>query len=426
LQQGIEASHRSLGEGWLDAWLCAPMWRFALPPGFCGPDGWAGVMMPSVDRAGRYFPLTLAACAPPGAPAGAMLAGDWIARLEAVALSALADDSDFDRFTDAVAGLPVFTVPRADGWAGGWRAQGTAGEPAALAQTLAFATTAALGAHCIFATHGGGRVSPATWVLPQLPAPRSFAGLIDDTASGGTPPAPAAGPAWTTSAPVAPLPVADTELGHAAGLFGSDFATEAPPSLVGEPPGGAFDQLLGGGEGPTASGSLPRNAFEPPRAVAPAASIPFDSMFDPVAGLPSPPGGAFDQVAMPAAVAAPPGGAFDHTTEMPPGPDGSTPPGGAFDHAAGMPAAAPSTSLPGAFNPTAASDDPFASLSSPAADAWVGEPNDSPTPPVDGNRLPPGVATEGLSPRALFGDTADDVPPAPLGLFDSKDGKEPR
>jgi hypothetical protein len=31
-----------------------------------------------------------------------------------------------------------------------------------------------------------------------------------------------------------------------------------------------------------------------------------------------------------------------------------------------------------------------------------------------------------LSPRALFGDTSDDVPPAPLGLFDSKDGKEPR
>ena len=41
--------------------MMAPIWRFALAPGVAGPLPMLGVMMPSVDRVGRQFPLTLAA-----------------------------------------------------------------------------------------------------------------------------------------------------------------------------------------------------------------------------------------------------------------------------------------------------------------------------------------------------------------------------
>lgn len=61
LQDCVAASREQLGKRWLDTFLFSPIWQFGLPPGLCGEDAWAGVLMPSVDKVGRYFPLTLAA-----------------------------------------------------------------------------------------------------------------------------------------------------------------------------------------------------------------------------------------------------------------------------------------------------------------------------------------------------------------------------
>jgi type VI secretion system protein ImpM len=61
LQRSLAASREQLGRDWLETYLISPIWQFALAPGACGNDAWAGVMMPSVDRVGRYFPLTVAA-----------------------------------------------------------------------------------------------------------------------------------------------------------------------------------------------------------------------------------------------------------------------------------------------------------------------------------------------------------------------------
>ena len=70
LQAVIAGSRSLMGDAWLPAFLEAPVWRFALPPGMCGGQAALGLMLPSVDQAGRYFPLTFAAlirtrhCAP--------------------------------------------------------------------------------------------------------------------------------------------------------------------------------------------------------------------------------------------------------------------------------------------------------------------------------------------------------------------------
>ena len=48
-----------MGDVWLEAFLEAPVWRFVLPPGLCGARAAIGLIMPSVDKVGRYFPLTL-------------------------------------------------------------------------------------------------------------------------------------------------------------------------------------------------------------------------------------------------------------------------------------------------------------------------------------------------------------------------------
>jgi len=107
LQQGMQASREALGARWLESYLSAPIWRFQVAPGVCGPIGWRGLFFASVDRVGRYFPLTLA-FADAGPTALAALSGDaqaWIA-VEDAALSGLAPTltiADFDRLMEALA-----------------------------------------------------------------------------------------------------------------------------------------------------------------------------------------------------------------------------------------------------------------------------------------------------------------------------------
>lgn len=62
-QRGLAALQDERQQEWQEAWLEAPVWRFVLPPGLCGKSGVLGLWMPSVDRGGRYFPLTIAATA---------------------------------------------------------------------------------------------------------------------------------------------------------------------------------------------------------------------------------------------------------------------------------------------------------------------------------------------------------------------------
>ena len=48
------------GLRWLDVYLTSPAWRFVCAAGACGPRPVMGLMAPSVDQVGRYFPITLA------------------------------------------------------------------------------------------------------------------------------------------------------------------------------------------------------------------------------------------------------------------------------------------------------------------------------------------------------------------------------
>jgi type VI secretion system protein ImpM len=59
LQECIHASRTDLQEQWLPTYLTSPSWRFVLPEAVCGSGAYAGVVAPSVDRVGRYFPLTI-------------------------------------------------------------------------------------------------------------------------------------------------------------------------------------------------------------------------------------------------------------------------------------------------------------------------------------------------------------------------------
>lgn len=159
LQQGMQASRNALGAGWLARYLAAPVWRFQLAPGVCGPLGWRGLFFASVDRVGRYFPLTLAFADASG-PALASLSADadaWIA-LEDAALAGLTPTlplAGFDRITEGLA-LP----------------------PAAAADP-------ARPRVCLY-TGGADDVPARGMTFAELPPPAAFTGLI---APGAAPPA---------------------------------------------------------------------------------------------------------------------------------------------------------------------------------------------------------------------------------------------
>jgi type VI secretion system protein ImpM len=58
LQTGLQQL-RAERDDWVAHYLEAPLWFFALGAHIASPHPWIGVLMPSVDSVGRYFPLTL-------------------------------------------------------------------------------------------------------------------------------------------------------------------------------------------------------------------------------------------------------------------------------------------------------------------------------------------------------------------------------
>lgn len=108
LQAGIAGLRDRMGGAWDGCYLSAPIWRFSLPKGQAGEAAMVGVMMPSVDRVGRQFPLTLASHIPLDTPAEThFLNAPLFDRLENLALSALDDSMTRDHLQARLAELPA-------------------------------------------------------------------------------------------------------------------------------------------------------------------------------------------------------------------------------------------------------------------------------------------------------------------------------
>lgn len=106
LQHALAASREQLGKTWPDAYCVSPIWRFALSAGLCGPGAYSGILMPSVDRVNRYYPLLIAAPLATDAALLTLTTSAWFASAEQLALSALEqDDLDLDAFTQQVHAL---------------------------------------------------------------------------------------------------------------------------------------------------------------------------------------------------------------------------------------------------------------------------------------------------------------------------------
>jgi len=176
LDEGLRAAAGVLGERFAERYLVAPFWRFALGAGVAGDFTVVGVFAPSVDKVGRYFPLTVAAELAPGvgAAAGIAAAEAWLAQAEALIYDALGPEAGFEALDEGVAALPVAEPPAAAEAPDGGRmisspllAQGLVGvlPPAAVP--------------VIFWTLGSVDLPPRLITFGGLPPAARFAALLD-------------------------------------------------------------------------------------------------------------------------------------------------------------------------------------------------------------------------------------------------------
>ena len=172
LATGLHQLREAAPEAWLENYLASPAWRFALLPGAmperAGDGLRVGVLVPSVDRVGRYFPLVVVSEPLPRPGDGARVAAlwHWAGQLEDIAVQALQDDWTADTLDAALAAAPLPTFLASD-----------SAVPAPLAALLSQAAWDGLQG-CSLWLHDGHRPR----VHPALPTGAAFAALFQPNA----------------------------------------------------------------------------------------------------------------------------------------------------------------------------------------------------------------------------------------------------
>ena len=118
LQGCMTHCRAALASDWDRLYRDAPVWRFLLAPGVCGSSAWAGLVQPSVDRVGRYFPLTVAAELPSDVEVldTMIRAGAWYDAIERIAAAAFDNQITVEGLDErlAGAGFPQAAIVCAD------------------------------------------------------------------------------------------------------------------------------------------------------------------------------------------------------------------------------------------------------------------------------------------------------------------------
>ena len=108
LQHFIASSQQQMGEAWLDIYLTSPIWRFVFSPGVVDQHSWGGIVLPSVDRVGRYFPFSILMRLPAGLNPLEFLSTQlsWYEHMEDIALRALDGELTADDLLEEFASVP--------------------------------------------------------------------------------------------------------------------------------------------------------------------------------------------------------------------------------------------------------------------------------------------------------------------------------
>lgn len=186
LQDSMLALHKALGAAWREIFAATPPWRFVLAPDVVSAHAWTGVLLPSCDRVGRLFPLTLALpCAGPLDLLATLERADgWFGALERLAYEALDTGLALSEFDTRLAQLDAAPLQGAGRGGDATVPLRAANDALPLAcQSDALAAHPRL-AQALAALHGpasvwAGGMPHTLLVLEQLPSPAQAVALLD-------------------------------------------------------------------------------------------------------------------------------------------------------------------------------------------------------------------------------------------------------
>ena len=180
VQAALLSGRQLLGDRYDDCYMTAPVWRFVLPPGVAGATGVMGVLMPSVDRVGRQFPLTLVGPSSAASPLHDLVRQAAVLdTLEGLALAALGDDMTRDGLAEALAAIspqPPVATGRTFATDGGFALTNSAPD-AALADLALGLGPASISTAGVWSTMVDGQTRIGLW--PRLPTGAAAAALFD-------------------------------------------------------------------------------------------------------------------------------------------------------------------------------------------------------------------------------------------------------
>lgn len=189
LQGFIAGSREQIGADWLDVYLTSPIWRFAFSPGVIDEGRWAGILMPSVDQVGRYFPLTIAVRLPERQNPLEFMSSHapWYRAVEELGLRALDGEIGLDDLAHELAAVTL--EPE---WA--YVALDALKESTAMHVDMEFGDRSAgsvypamldavlvrqLSSYSVWSTTGSDRVAPCVFNVQGLPAVNRLPAMLD-------------------------------------------------------------------------------------------------------------------------------------------------------------------------------------------------------------------------------------------------------
>jgi type VI secretion system protein ImpM len=185
MEAGLAISQAQLQEKWLEYYLVAPVWHFALSTGLGGADSITGVFIPSVDRVGRYYPFTLAEHTKL-LPAFVMLeCNAWHQALAELSLQTLQEDVTLQHIITALSKQPPLAQQSMHLF---WHAEtqeATTLRPLAITgehpgASLLHTLLAPHGNfHSLWWTEGSEHIAPVCLLCEGFPSATQFAGLLD-------------------------------------------------------------------------------------------------------------------------------------------------------------------------------------------------------------------------------------------------------
>ncbi len=189
LQGYVGSAREQLGEQWLELYLISPVWRFAFAEGVVDNNAWAGIMLPSVDRVGRYFPFSVATKLPANTNPTEFICTrpNWYQAMQDAALSALDGQLAIDDLVEELNdSFPMKNMSYTRGptiESPSKMLVQTSGAEQSPATVLPFMLDAclksSLQSYSVWSTAGSERISPCVFVSKGLPALGGVAAMLD-------------------------------------------------------------------------------------------------------------------------------------------------------------------------------------------------------------------------------------------------------